>query len=291
MRLLVFLFCSLLLSIIGCEQHPLDDQRSGLHSEITDPATGTMVSMSTLTSSAGIADRIKLNVSVSRPETVSYSFEINKSLEEAGWTIISESKKPTSVQNNLYTTSWTYLLEPFLDGTYQIPDLEIQLGSEAEHRLICEGFSIEILPAVSNTEQLELTELATFHAPSSETDQEAVAPWLVALLIGAGFVGLLFILRPWNRRVLYDPEQHVIDELKQIAQGIHQDQAQAFRVLHTSLLSLDHYLQHTSEITRLIQQCEHNRYNRPEFTSSADSPEQIAQHTLDLIDLQNERVG
>lgn len=110
--------------------------------------------------------------------------------QDAGWTVVaSATEGPELGTDGLVRTTWAMTLEPFLDGTYEIPPASIELhDADTASTLMTPAQSVTVSSVLRDGQ----AELAPARPPVEIADEHDASPMLpVALLVSGAALGCL----------------------------------------------------------------------------------------------------
>lgn len=278
------LSCVLFACILcGCARPGSPANTQGVHTKTVDPVSGVVIRTHTDRRSIRTADRLVVHFEVEWNSSASVRIiEPDWNLE--GWERIDSSSEPIKSTPAGYVSTGSYLLEPFLGGDYIVPALvvEIQpLNSVQPHSLTSKPFDIMVESVLSDEDSGELSQAGGFYSPAPPIEETANLNTVWGLIIGGSLTVICMLI--WRRtRVDTTTERLNAYELfEQVADGDPHTQSQDYSQLHHAFSLLDLRLQRTSEISRLIEECERARFSQtPTHTLTAQA---MARHTLELL--------
>ncbi len=113
-------------------------------SEITEPMTGARLRVEIMETEIDLTGLVSLRVTVLWGEGVTVEL-IDPDWLGAGWAYATERAKEIRFDGSVYSQLIEYELEPFLDGTYEVPSIGIRAESEAAGRRIARLSPVEVL--------------------------------------------------------------------------------------------------------------------------------------------------
>ena len=264
----------------GVEQHA---SLPGVETEAIDQRTGVKIRVHIGQSSITIAERVSVEVSIQWKEPVNVVL-LDTDWASSQWTLIDHHQNPTKRIDDTYELKHSFLIEPFLAGTYALPEFSVQIMPEKDitpHTLESLPIELEVRSVLAATDTGELDPLSAFIEPFDlESPPQSINPLLI-LAIGSIIVCSAAVVWKLTRVTTITNQRSAYDQLALVAKGRCETQAIAYDHLYQALSKLDPRLQQTSEIRVLIEQCEQARFSQADAPST--DPQAMARHTLELL--------
>ena len=184
----------------GCgpgEAAPEGGWSEGVSTTVSDDSGGVDLSVETDATSLTTAERLRVRITVRRPMGAAVTL-IEPDWGEGGWTLIETlDSAPGALPDGRVERSRTVLLEPFLDGSYEIPAVSVSWTREgAEGALSSQPLTVEVGSVLSGPED----GVISGPAPPATPDEPGGRSWATGLvaagvLLGAGIIGYV-LARP-----------------------------------------------------------------------------------------------
>lgn len=288
---MIRILCLILISlfITGCSRDTVSVPTDGIETQATDPQSGAEIRVHIADDDIEIADQLTVTVVIEWPDSVSL-WPIEPNWDATGWTLIHRSQQPTSTTQSGFLTSISYLIEPFLPGSYAVPSFSVSILPDSEPADIASStYELESIPlSVQVQSVLETQEFGDLEPANGYLDPRAVLSenheassllFVIALLFIVAVVMIYWVKRSITSKS--ESEESVFFLLEKIAEDSSGSKADSYNTLYQIFDRLDLQLQQTSEIRSLIERCEHARFSMHPVNDL--DPRTIARHTLELL--------
>lgn len=216
-------------------------------------------------------EQIVLRIELDRDATATASL-VEPDFQAAGWTLITEHTTPEKLQGDRLRTNWSFTLEPFLAGEYEIPSIVVETSSGM---MTTDPITISVTSVldVDDAGQLSATEqlFTPQDPPASSTNMYLAVGAVSGILLAAGVFW-------WVGRSHPSFETTPTEQLQTIADGRCTDQQKAIAIVHHAVLALE-----TNEKLRPVRvACEHERFSGS--TTNETDAEQLANQALRIME-------
>ncbi len=188
--------------------------------------------------------------------------------EGAGWTLVDSYHEPDMVEGAGFSRLWSFTIEPFLEGQYSIPPIEVDtnLGS-----ITSEPIAVSVHSVLDTGSTSELAEHRPLALPS-EPESSNISGLVILGAVG-GLI-LAFVLFWLVRKPGVKLEPTPRETLQAIADGDFEDAGEAFRCVHRVVSTL----RTTAKTIEIETECEQARFNG--CTTMTSDPRTIAMRAI-----------
>lgn len=285
--LMVLAIASLLAS--GCRSGTGDAPTAGAESRATDSDTRVVLTTSIDRTSIGIADRLTVHTGLSwEPPALPEITEPDWA--QSGWTMIESTSTPVETRGGRMHQSYTYLIEPFLPGQYEVPAFSVVITPDRDSRetttIQTEPLALSVTSVLGEDDAGKLSPVSATLSPTAVSSEERSGRGLVyagiAAVLVCSVVVVLVLTRGEKKRANGDSIHDRLMQITTQSQGQSQgEQEDGYARLWEVYARLDPRLRGTSEIQRLMALCERARF--APGAVQTPSPAMLARHTLELL--------
>ncbi len=269
--------------LVGCSRDVPAPSSAGIVSDVADPETGVKIRTRIETDKIGIADRLRVEVQIEWASPVSATLG-EPDWDTTQWTRIDGTVRPVEVSNGGFKLVASFLLEPFLAGTYAVPAFEVFItpGSDSLTRtLLSIEIPIEVISVLDAQDAGVLEPAVGFIDPNLTSDIQSNSKYGVLGVAAVVFVFSAYIIWRLTRTTNPSTFRSAYELFERVADGLEPTESTAYDTLYQAFIRLDPRLQQTSEVRGMIEQCEQALFS-PINTPTTD-PVTMARHTLELL--------
>ncbi len=282
---MMLLWVGLLATLLaGCSRGPTQVPSDGLETQVTDPQSGVILRTHIDRATIAAADRLAVDVELEWASPARATL-IEPDWAASGWTLIEQHDEPAKLTDSGFVARSTYLIEPFLPGSYTIPVFGAQIfpASDAEpYQIESLTMEVQVRSVLDEQDAGELAPADGLIDPITlETPGARSTRWVYALVAAVAGIAGVVIWKLTRSSGDGGRSPSVYAQLEHVANGRDASDAQACHTLYRAFTRLDERLQRTSEIREMIEQCERARFSAGD-TGTLD-PRAMARHTLELL--------
>lgn len=262
---------------VGCaEQQPAGMEGPELSSFAEDHGAGFGVTVSVDRAEVRTVDRVEVTIEVTRPAGMPVTVVESdwSDPEWGGWTVAGRrSSEPWSMGDGRLGQRHVVVLEPFLEGAYRIPPVEVRTGAQS---VATAALELRVVSVLDEEDAGRLAEAAPVINPGDErTGGTGLVVGAVLVTLGAFAVAWRL---GWARGAPTDsPALTPLDALRRVAAGGGED-PDALGVVHRAL---EHLSPNAGDGLRsLAARCERARF----APGSSDDARAIAREALAVLE-------
>ncbi len=269
-------------NLAGCggrSPEPPQTADMGVGTTASDSEAGVELSVETGASSITTTDRLRVRITVRRPIGEPLTL-VEPDWAGAGWTLVDTiDSNPSAGGEGRIERVRTVVLEPFLDGVYEIPPVTVSWSrAGTAGTLASQPLEVRVDSVLAAGDDGVISPPAPVLTPEAQEEGGLPAGVVAAcVLIGAGLVGYL-LARP--RSGGNEPDVAPIDRLRAIA-GSSAERAGDIDDVHRTLATV-HGVHGIVSLRPLLSECERARFG-PEGGERRD-PRRIAADAVRILE-------